>query len=186
MNALDWVLSCTGILCMCRGIWRGAVSQVFGIVGILGGFLTAAYFYQDVTLRLAQSFGPHKANPCISFIILYFLAWFCIVMAGLLVAKLLHSSGLGLFDRSMGALFGISKALLLAVVLIAILTFFLPPQNDLLSRSLSVPYIQGISKILVSTTPQSMQRLFDRKLMELEKYLPAAKQITRESGAEQR
>jgi membrane protein required for colicin V production len=171
MNALDWVLGCTGILCVCRGLWRGAVSQIFGIAGVLGGFLTAAYFYQDMALRISQSFASLKATPLISFIALFFLSWFCIVILGTIFSKVLQRSGLGLMDRTVGAFLGIGKALLVAVVLISFMTFFLPPQNDLLSRSYSVPYVQRLSTVLITITPQSLQQLFDRKRIELDNYL---------------
>jgi len=170
MNALDWMLLCICLFCIGRGIWRGAVSQVFGIVGVFGGFLTATHFYEGVSLRLSQSFPELAATSIISFIMLFLLAWFCLAVVGFWLAKVLHRGGLAPVDRFFGAGLGLSKGVAFAVIMISILTFFLSPQNPLLITSYLAPHVQGIAKTVVKATPDSVQQLFDRKRLEFQRY----------------
>lgn len=170
MNALDWVLLCVGIICIGRGIWRGAVSQVFGIAGVLGGFLLAAHFYEGLALRLSQAFPKLAAAAVISFITLFFLTWFCIGVVGFWLARLLQRSGLGFLDRFLGAGVGCGKAAVLTIVLVSILTFFLSPQNPLLLKSYLVPHVQQIARVVIKATPDSVQQLFDRKRLEFQRH----------------
>lgn len=170
MNALDWILLGVAIICVVRGIWRGAVSQVFGIAGLCGGFLTAAHYYQGVALRLTHAFPDLSAAPAISFVTLFLLTWFCIGALGFCISKLLHRSGLSFFDRFLGAGIGLGKAALFSIIVISMLTFFLSAENPLLFESYLVPHVQEVAEIAIKATPQSVQQLFDRKRLEIERY----------------
>lgn len=170
MNALDWILLGVTIICVVRGIWRGAVSQVFGIAGLCGGFLTAAHYYQGVALRLAHAFPKLTAAPAVSFVALFLLAWFCIALVGFGLSKLLHRSGLSFFDRFLGAGVGLGKAALFSIIVISMLTFFLSAENPLLFESTLVPHVQGVARIAIKATPQSVQQLFESKRLEIERY----------------
>lgn len=170
MNALDWLLLCIGVICIGRGIWRGAVSQVFGIVGVIGGFLLAAHFYEGLALRLSLAFPKLAATAVISFITLFLLTWFCIGVVGFWLARLLHRSGLGFLDRLLGAGVGLGKAAVLTIALVSILTFFLSPRNSILVKSYLVPHVQLIARIVMKATPDSVQQLFDRKRLEFQRH----------------
>jgi len=170
MNALDWILLCVALVCVVRGVWRGAVSQVFGIAGLCGGFLTAAHYYQGVAFRLSHAFPKLTAAPVISFITLFFLAWFCIGAIGFGMSKLLHRSGLGFFDRFLGAGVGLGKATLFSIIVISMLTFFLSADSPLLFESYLAPHVQGMARIVIKATPPGVQQLFDRKRLEIERY----------------
>ncbi|MDY0042052.1 MAG: CvpA family protein [Desulforhabdus sp.] len=168
MNALDWVLLGGCVVCVGRGLWRGAVSQVFGIAGVLGGFLLAAHFYEGLALRLSQAFPKLAAIGAISFGILFLLTWFCIGVIGFWLAQFLHRSGMGFLDRLFGGVVGFGKAVVLGVVIISVLTFFLSPQSSLVLKSYLAPHVQQIARIVIAATPASVQQLFDRKRIEFQ------------------
>jgi membrane protein required for colicin V production len=170
MNGLDWVLTGIGIFCIGRGLWRGAVSQVFGVLGILGGFLLASHYYQDTAIQLSHAFPSLTIAPAISFALLFLLAWFCIGAMGFWIAKVIHKSGLGFLDRTMGGAIGLGKALLLTVVLVSVLILFLPPQNDLLRQSTLRPFIQEAAGFVNMASPVNVQKLLEEKRRQLEAY----------------
>lgn len=170
MNGLDWVLTGIAIFCIGRGLWRGAISQVFGIMGIYGGFFLASHYYQDTAKQLSQAFPKLTVAPAISFALLFLLAWFCVGMIGFWIAKMIHRTGMDFLDRLLGGIIGMAKALLLAVVLIFVLTLFLPPQNNLLSQSSLRPYVQDATRYLTMVCPPSVQKLLEEKRKQLEAY----------------
>jgi membrane protein required for colicin V production len=170
MNGLDWVLAGIAVFSLARGMWRGAVSQVFGILGVIGGFVLASNYYQVLAVRVTQAFPSLTAPQAVSFAVLFLLTWFCIGLLGYLIGKLLHGTGLGFLDRVAGGAVGVAKAAVIAVVLISALTFFLPPQSPLLSESCLVPHVQEIGRFLVRVTPESVQTLFEEKQKELKRY----------------
>jgi len=170
MNELDWILASLGLLCIGRGAWRGAVSQVFGIAGALGGFFLASHFYGKLTVQLSNAFPGLSGVPFISFIILFVLTWFCLGMIGFFLARLLHRGGLGFMDRLLGAIVGLGKALVLAIIIISILTFFVQPTKSFLLQSRLAPYVQEAARFVILATPESVQRQFDLKRNELKHY----------------
>ncbi len=170
MNGLDWVMVGVGLFCGARGIMRGAVSQIFGIAGLLSGFILASHYYEPLAGRLAQVFPQLSGTQVISFVLVFFLTWFCVAVVGFWIAKLLRKAGLGFLDRLWGGMIGLGKALIFSVVAISVLTLFVSPQNPLLTRSALAPYIQEAARVLVQVTPVNVQKAFEEKRKALERY----------------
>lgn len=173
MNALDWILLGIGVLGLGRGIMRGAISQIFGIVGVVGGFYVASNYYRELALELGHGFPnlePLHAQV-IGFIVLFLLAWWCVALTGFLISRILQKTGLGFIDRLWGAAVGVAKGVVLAVILISVLTFFLSYQNPLLTGSILTPYVQQAARLLVKATPAQVQSMFKQKQEELKRYL---------------
>ncbi len=170
MNGLDWVLAGIILFCVIRGIMRGAISQVFGIAGLLGGFLVASHHHQGLGAALAASFPDLPSPSAVGFALLFCLTWFCFGVVGFVLSNFLRKTGLGFADRVWGGGVGLGKAVVLAMVLLWTLTFFLSPQSDLLRRSKTAPYVQQAAVLLVSITPTSVQKLFHEKREQLESY----------------
>ncbi|MGC8493543.1 MAG: CvpA family protein [Syntrophobacteraceae bacterium] len=159
MNVLDWILIGIGAFWVLRGFLRGAVSQVFGIAGILAGFLVASYQYYTVSFFLAKklpSLAPF-ARP-LSFMLLFVLTWFCIAVVGFWVVKILRGVGLGFLDRLWGAMIGFGKALLFAIVVVSILTLFsFGADSSLVSKSRLAPSVMRASQLLFELVPANVQ-----------------------------
>ncbi|MGC9196190.1 MAG: CvpA family protein [Syntrophobacteraceae bacterium] len=166
MNILDWILIGTAAFCVLRGLMRGAVSQLFGIVGILAGFLVASYQYYTVSFFLAARFPAIAAfSRPLSFVLLFLLTWFCLGVVGLWIVKLLRVVGLGFIDRLWGAMIGFGKAFLFAMILISILTLFsFGGNSSLIATSRLAPPILKASNLLFELAPANVQtQLADRQ-----------------------
>jgi membrane protein required for colicin V production len=173
LNGLDWVLTGIFLLGIVRGLWRGAISQVFGIAGVLGGFLLASHFYESVCNQVLRVF-PRLAEPhlvsIISFSLIFLLTWFCLSCLGYWVGSFFRRAGMGCLDRVLGAGVGMGKALLMTIILISSLTFLLPSDNGILRESRLAPYVQLVTQHLIRATPPPVQQLFEKKRQELLQY----------------
>jgi membrane protein required for colicin V production len=163
MNGLDWFLILIGVVCFGRGIFRGAISQLFGIAGVIGGFLVAAHSYQSVAGQLSTVFPGLPGASALSFSVIFLLTWVCIGMTGYWTGKLLRRTGLGFLDRLLGSIVGMAKALILAIIAIAVLTLLLPPKSSLLAQSFLAPYVQEAAELMLKATPKELQRLLQEK-----------------------
>jgi membrane protein required for colicin V production len=163
MNGLDWFLIVIGIVCLGRGIFRGAVSQLFGIAGVVSGLLLAAHSYESVARQLSGVFPGLPGAAGISFFVLFLLTWFCVGVAGYWTGKLLRHTGLGFLDRLLGGGVGLAKALILSVIVVALLTLLLSPKSSLLAQSYLAPYVQQGAQLMLKATPKNLQDLFDEK-----------------------
>jgi membrane protein required for colicin V production len=163
MNGLDWFLIVIGIICFGRGLLRGAVSQLFGIAGVIGGFLLAAHSYESVARQLSIVFPGLPGTAAISFAVIFLLTWFCVGVSGYWTGKVLRRTGLGFLDRLLGGAIGMAKALVLAMIIVALLTFLLAPKSPLLAQSTLTPYVQQAAELLIKATPENLQKLFEEK-----------------------
>lgn len=179
MNLLDWAIGAAALLCLLRGVLRGAVSQVFGIAAVLGGFFLGLRWQEPIGLRLMESFPGLPKPTLIAFLVVFGLSWFIIGFAGHYVGSLLHKGGLGWLDRFLGAVVGIAKALVLAVVLLTLLTFFLSPEAPLLRNSRLAPYVQFLAQMAVRAAPEEVRQEFDRKREVIQRYWSNGREAAR-------
>jgi membrane protein required for colicin V production len=163
MNGLDWFLIAIGFFCLIRGIFRGAISQIFGVAGVIGGFLLAAHSYESVAKQLSAFFPGLPGTAGISFFVIFLLTWFCIGVTGYWIGKLLRRTGLGFLDRLFGGVVGAAKALILAMMVIALLTLLLSPKSSFLTNSYLTPYVHQVTQIMLKATPKNLQQLFEEK-----------------------
>lgn len=170
MNGLDYVLIGVGIFCVVRGLFRGAISQIFGALGIIGGYLVALHFYEPLGAQLHRSFPKFAWTQAVAFVLLLFLTWLCVSIVGSWFSRLLQKTGLGCLDRFWGGIVGLWKAVLWAICIMTILTVFLSPRNPVLIQSVMAPYVQEAARFMVNAAPEKVQKLFDEKQRELKSY----------------
>jgi membrane protein required for colicin V production len=184
MNVLDWILIGVGAFSILRGLMRGAISQIFGIAGILCGFLVASHNYLYVGAELTRNFPTISGAATIGFIVLFLVTWFCIAVAGYWISRLLRSAGLGFLDRLWGGMIGFGKALILAIAAISILTMFAAENSPLLTRSTLVPYVKEASRFLFKLAPDRVQDEFLKKQKDLERFLAGKTTLLPEPAVE--
>ena len=170
LNTLDWVIVVFAVFCLIRGVMRGAVSQVFGIAGLLAGFALASNFYEGVALKLAQTFPQLPAAQAVSFGTLFFLSWLCIAIGGFWVSRLVWLSGLAFWDRAWGGILGAGKAFLFTVVLVSFLTMMVSTQNSLLKDSLVAPFALEAAQWLMRVAPENLRSLLEKKGAEMKRF----------------
>lgn len=170
MNALDWIVVVSCVFCLIRGIMRGAISQVFGIAGLLAGFVLASHFYGGLAAKLTQAFPQLPAAQPAAFGTLFFLTWLCIAIVGFWITRLVRLTGLAFWDRLWGGVLGAGKSALFAMILVSFLTFLLSAQNPVLKGSLLAPYVLEAAQWLIKTAPVNLRSLLEKKEEEIRRY----------------
>lgn len=181
MNITDWVLIAIGGLALLRGLWRGAVSQVFGILGFVAGFVVAHRYGTALGLRLAETFPALPYPTAIAAGLLFGLTWFLIALAGSWISRRLHTGGLGGTDRLLGGAFGLIKGGVAMIFVVWILTFLCPPDHALIKHSRLVPYVQLGTRLLLDAAPKGFRQHLDELSRNMKK--PAPGRDTKPPGA---
>jgi membrane protein required for colicin V production len=149
LTAFDYAVIAVIGLSALRGMWRGLLAEVFGLVGWVAAFIVAAIFTPDVA-RYVPANWPGGA------LTQYLVAFFGIAAAVLIVAtvfsalleRLTEASGLRGIDRSLGILFGLVRGVLLALVLVAVAGLTELPHEDFWRNALLRPYAeQGVREL---------------------------------------
>jgi membrane protein required for colicin V production len=149
LTAFDYAVIAVIVLSALRGMWRGLLAEIFGLIGWVVAFIVAALY----TPSLARYVPPDWPGRALT---QYLVAFFGIAAAVLIVTavlsalfeRLTEASGLRGIDRSLGILFGLIRGVLLALVLVAVAGLTELPQQDFWRHALLRPYAeQGVREL---------------------------------------
>ena len=106
------------------GAWRGLVREVISILGWVIAFLAANLLAGPLGAAMPQSIPTPELRIAAAFAAVFLGSLIVTALAGLLLSKIVSAVGLGGTDRTLGALFGAARAVLivLAATLLAGLT----------------------------------------------------------------
>jgi membrane protein required for colicin V production len=169
MNLLDGVLVVILGYCLIRGIFRGLIKEVSAIIGVLGGYYAAYTYYPSIARLLAHWISNSGYLNIISFLLIFMAVFWIVSIAGAVLKYLMNIAFLGWTDRISGALFGALKAMLINMVLILVLTTFLPQNATIIKDSRGAHGLMRFSAYLVKVTPKEMKHSFEAKMKELNK-----------------
>lgn len=111
-----------GLLCLSvlLGVWRGLVSEVFSLLG----WVVALGLAWQGAAPLAPAFAGVIANAAwmgwpLAFITIFIVLLVVLAMVRWFLRKLLEAAGLSPVDRILGACFGVARALIIALLVVA-------------------------------------------------------------------
>lgn len=167
MNLLDYILIVIFGYCLIRGFFRGLVGELSAIIGVIGGFYGAYTYYPMVAVHLKRWIGHPVYLKVVSFLLLFIGICLVIALAANLIRYLMRVSFLGWADRTGGAAFGALKSVIIALILILMLTTFLPSNTAMLRQSVLTRHLMQFSAVLAHVTSKEMKNVFSAKMKEL-------------------
>ena len=113
VKGLDLVLTVFVAFLLVKGIWKGFVKEISGILAVVGGVITSFMLHSAAEEFLSPYVGP-KYLGFVAYSILFIAAYLGIMLLGSFIDRVVKSVMLGSFNRILGGLFGLLKALLWA------------------------------------------------------------------------
>lgn len=92
------------------GLMRGFLSQVTGLIGLVGGCYLAWRYQASVRVGIVDTLFTSEHNDKIAFGAILVVALLVTALVGYLVGLLFDKMNMGAYDRLMGGLFGIAKS----------------------------------------------------------------------------
>ncbi|WP_457592336.1 CvpA family protein [Hydrogenimonas sp.] len=121
MNWFDIVTASLILLIGIKGVFNGLIKELAGLIGIVLGVWIASLFASEFGQWLGSSFlhlDSPSALSMIGFLVLLALIWIGCIVAGVLIAKLVSLSGLGVLDKILGLLFASAKVFIIIAVIV--------------------------------------------------------------------
>ena len=109
MVELDLVVVVFCAFLVAKGIWKGFVKEIAGIVAVIGGVAVSFLFHTQVQPYISAFVGE-KYIQLVSYVVIFLGFYLIVMMLGKLLDKILRSIMLGGINRVLGALFGLIKA----------------------------------------------------------------------------
>jgi membrane protein required for colicin V production len=166
------VLAVIGILTII-GLWKGVVKQLFGLLGVVAGYLLAMRFYQPCS-KFLTSIYPGTAKV-ISFIAIFLASILVAHLIGWGVGRLLAISKLGFLNRIGGGLLGFLKGSLIVSVMVIVVTAYLPGDTSLFKKSSTIKYILPITAALKKVAHGDFKAKYNEKAGKEKPMLPKQK-----------
>ena len=126
LNYFDIMLLVILVLFLLRGIMNGLLSEFSGLLGLFGGLWYANYAYRDVAPYLAKVFQDSFWRAFAAYGLVFVSV---LVAAALLVhilSKIFSLKVVSPLDKSLGAMLGLLRGMVICSVCLVLLGYFLP------------------------------------------------------------
>lgn len=153
INWLDLIVIAFVLIFALKGLSSGLIREVFGIIGMIGGFIFAIKFKAEVGAWISANIydlnklglmGSNGTEIVVGFIATLFGIWFVALVLGEILTKMLSLSGLGIVDRIGGFVFGGAKIFLIFAIIAVFIrsSAFLNKQaRPFFEKSFTYPYL---------------------------------------------
>ncbi len=124
MTLVDWILLGILSLSLLLGAWRGLVYEVLSVFVWVAAFVLAQWFAPDVATQLPMTGAAQSLRYVVAFVAVFVGTAFVAGLITQLIKKFVASIGLRPVDRTLGAVFGLFRGviLLLAVTVVVNMT----------------------------------------------------------------
>jgi membrane protein required for colicin V production len=120
---VDWALLAVLIGSIVVGLVRGLVFEVLSLLGWLAAYIAAQAFSADVAPHLPIGTPGSALNAGAAFALTFVLALIVWMLMARLIRLLIHATPLTLVDRTLGAAFGLVRALVLLLAVATVVSY---------------------------------------------------------------
>ena len=132
---------------------KGLVREVISLVSWVVAFYVATH-YGDILIRwLPNAVSGDVMRMVVAFIVLFIGTRIVMAILARLVNVLLHATGLTLFDRFLGALFGLAKGALVALAFVLVCGMTKIPQQPFWKNAMFSPMAVQVAKMSMPYLP---------------------------------
>jgi membrane protein required for colicin V production len=160
------ILSITLILGL-KGLFRGLIKEVFGIIGIIGAIFVASRISKEIGDLIAPILvlENEATIKLIGFVIALVAVWLVVYSAGVIVSKIFAASGLGIVDRIFGFIFGAAKIFLIFSVIAYALyqvQSFKKVIDEKFSDSIIMPHLISVGSYIIKLDTTTITNSIDK------------------------
>lgn len=158
MNILDWAVLVFLAASILLGVLRGGAKEVLGLGGWIGG-MVFAFLGAPLCAPLLQDL---IAAPTLRWFAAYILIFIGVRLLawglGKLLAEIIAAARLGAFDKVVGAVYGVFRALVITVAVAFLCMMTRLPTTPIWQSSTAAPIVQKLVIALSVFLPLDVRR----------------------------
>lgn len=158
MSALDWVFVVILVGSVLIGALRGLVFEVLSLISWVLAFFAARLWGAEVGMWLPMQEMDEGVRIAAGLVIVFVVAIFALGLVIRIIGKLVQIVGLRPFDRTLGALFGALRGVLLLVLIALVFMLTSMRESQIWNTSVFAPYLVSAVSVLRPWMPQEMGR----------------------------
>ncbi len=133
-----------------KGIWKGFVKEVAGILALLLGLLLAKLYHEEAAQLLGTMMNQNYVEIS-AYAVVFALTYIVVMLAGKVLEKVLKTLFLGGINRILGGVFGLVKTLAWGILFVLVYTTLRATTGmahpSWIESSLAFPYLVDASNI---------------------------------------
>ena len=168
MNWLDIVLVVVLAWSAFRSFRRGFAREIIGLGAAFLALMLGMWFYGMASVLVLPYVNSQQVANLFGFFLVVAAVLILGALVGWIVSRFIRTIGLSVFDRLLGAAFGLARGLLLAIALLTAFMAFGPheardsaPSAVLNSRI--APYVIQASRAFVALAPMDLKQSFQTR-----------------------
>lgn len=178
----DLIIIAITLILGLKGLFRGLIKEVFGIIGIIGAIFVASRISKEVGDLIAPILvlENEATIKLIGFVVSLVGVWIVVYSAGVIVSKIFSASGLGIIDRIFGFVFGAAKIFLIFSVIAYALyqvQSFKKVIDEKFATSIVMPHLISVGSYIIKLDTSTISNGFD-KAVNTVKESPVVKDTT--------
>lgn len=152
-----------------KGLLRGFIKELFGLLGIIGGVFLASRASHDVGYLIngVIPIENESTKALIGFVLAFIVIWSIAYALGIIVAKISSMSGLGVFDRVLGFIFGAAKIFFIFAIIIYALSKIEAVKtklDDKLKDSTMYPILQEVGSTIIKLDTDGITKKIEKNI----------------------
>lgn len=149
LTSFDIAILIVSAILIAHGIWVGCIRQLASILALVVGFVAAGRLCNDFYHTILPFISSPNLAFIVSYLILFIAVYLVVILLGMGLKKVVDIALLAWFDRALGGLIGVAKALFIACLVFIILSSIVSGSNTFLRRSVSYPYLAFSSEYIL-------------------------------------
>ena len=158
-NWLDWLLVGIVVVSVLAAAWRGFVDELISLASVVAGVVVAAFRYRQAAVWFEDLTKSHEVALAAGFFVLFLGT---LILGGLIAyvaRRVIKTTGLMLFDRFLGAVFGLVRGVIVdCILLMVMVAFAIKPEAA--QRSVFSPYVATVARVVVLAMPKGLKEQF--------------------------
>lgn len=151
---VDYALVGIVLISLLVGAWRGFVREVLSLISWILAFVVSLRFAGEFSNWITPWVHAAVVRNVVAHVFLFFAVLLIGGLAGWILAKLVHSAGLGGVDRMLGAGLGLIRGALIVVVVVMVAAHSAARDESWWSRSPTIIYAAPAAAELQALIPE--------------------------------
>lgn len=146
------------LLSLVVGAWRGLVYELMSLAGWVAAFVVAQWLAQDVASWLpVWREAAAQVRYAVSFVLVFVASVFAASLVSWVLRKVVDTAGLRPADRSLGAIFGLMRGVVILMVIAVVVQLVGLHKEAWWQQSQVTPVLEVLLSGIKPLLPQALQ-----------------------------
>lgn len=159
----DWIALVALLASVALGVWRGLVYEVMSVLSWVAAFVLAQWLAGDAAARLPMSGASEPVRLAAGFSMVFVATAFAGGLLAWLTKKAVEAIGLRPVDRTLGAAFGLLRALVILLALVLVVDMTPLRRETWMKDSISVALLGAALRGMGPVLPAAWQPYLPRQ-----------------------